>query len=713
LTFVYWRRSTSPTHCLLDKPWGRALVSTVKDLVIRAVSLAGQPLTHAMTARFDAHGGTLGRSDSNTLALPDPRRHISRLQAEVVLQGAHYVLRNAGNANPIAVNQTSLPPGASAPLAHGDELQVGAYVLRVSLEDPQSRPRTGPPVTAAQIPAHTVIMASAAEPKTHPRRASNPLGPSTSHGTGPQTVGLGDLHAPSYTSPYSGATSATNPFADLLGPAAAPVAAPSPGRAPPAAAPGPRGVAPAPPALAPAARGAAAPAPAPNPWAVSPGGGAASPPRSPLPDDFDPFATTTTIGGVRAPAPGATHDDPFAGLVDRGAPAAPAGSPLMPADPIAAMLPPSSQSIDELFGLSPVAAGPRRDIIGDFLADAPAPRADDTAAARGAEGQRKRGGANLDPLAMFEPPSAAPAQRIPSTVVPDHTPELNAAYDPPRLRPFDFAQDRPAVAPPSPSPSPARALPRAAAEAAPAPAARATPAGPAPAPLAAADTPAPRAAAAAADTQALWRAFEQGAGIDALPDEARTPELMAIVGRMLRASVDGTLRLMAARAATKGEMRAQVTVIKPDRNNPLKFTLDGQVAVEQLLRPPMRGFMASTESVEDAMDDLLGHTVGTMAGMRAALQGVLARFTPAQLEAVLSEPSMLDKLLPMNRHAKLWELYLAHHARVKVEAEDRFGSLFGAAFVKAYEEQLEALEQARRGKASDDAPPPDATLPAA
>ena len=143
-------------------------MSTVKDLVIRAVSLAGQPLTHAMFARFDERGGTLGRSDSNTLALPDPRRHISRLQAEVVLLGGQFVLRNAGNANPIAVNQNSLAPGGSTTLAHGDELQVGAYVLRVTLEDPHSQPQIDA-AGASSIPAHTVIMASAAEPKTHPR----------------------------------------------------------------------------------------------------------------------------------------------------------------------------------------------------------------------------------------------------------------------------------------------------------------------------------------------------------------------------------------------------------------------------------------------------------------------------------------------------------------------------------------------------------------
>ncbi len=620
-----------------------------------------------MSARFDAHGGTLGRSDSNTLALPDPRRHISRLQAEVVLQGTRYVLRNAGNANPIAVNQTSVPPGAASPLAHGDELQVGAYVLRVTLEDPLPPPSTDAPSGMSSVPAHTVIMASAAEPKTHPRRsgidamdarpgrlrtpASRPY-PSQPQASGPQTPGP-------QTVGFDVQPGAANPFADLLGSAhsAAPVV-PSAERAAPAQ-------------------------PAPNPWAVGPGAPPASA-RAPLPDDFDPFAATTTIGNPRAPADAPTRDDPFAGLIDRSPVASTGKAPLGSADPIAAMLPQATQSIDELFDLSPVASGPRRDILGDFLADAPAPRDKDASS----EGRRKQGGPNLDPLAMFDAPAAAAAQPIPYTVIPDHTPELNAAYRPPEVRS--------ALAPMVDKAARHEPPPRRAA---------------APSPAAAAVAPSP------ADAQALWRAFEQGAGIGALPDEARTPELMAMVGRMLRASVDGTLRLMAARAATKQELRAQVTVIQSRDNNPLKFTPDGQAAVEQLLRPPVRGFMPGTDAVQDAMDDLLGHTVGTMAGMRAALQGVLARFTPAQLEAVLSEPSMLDKLLPMNRHAKLWELYLAHHARVKGEAEDRFDNLFGAAFVLAYEEQLEALAQARQpGSAAAPAarePLPPGTPPSA
>ena len=45
-------------------------------LLIRAVSLAGQPLTQAITGVFDDRGGTIGRADTCTLMLPDPERHI-------------------------------------------------------------------------------------------------------------------------------------------------------------------------------------------------------------------------------------------------------------------------------------------------------------------------------------------------------------------------------------------------------------------------------------------------------------------------------------------------------------------------------------------------------------------------------------------------------------------------------------------------------------
>jgi FHA domain-containing protein len=173
---------------------------------------------------------------------------------------------------------------------------------------------------------------------------------------------------------------------------------------------------------------------------------------------------------------------------------------------------------------------------------------------------------------------------------------------------------------------------------------------------------------------------------------------MHAIGLMLRAAVDGTLKLMAVRASTKQELRADVTMIQQRNNNPLKFAPDATAGVEQLLQAPARGFLDGPAALEEAMHDLVGHSIGTVAGMRAAIEGMLGRFDPAALEAKLSRGSMLDSLLPMNRRARLWDLYLQHHGAIREEAQEDFHTLFGKAFLAAYEQQIERLrlEKQRR-----------------
>jgi FHA domain-containing protein len=200
----------------------------------------------------------------------------------------------------------------------------------------------------------------------------------------------------------------------------------------------------------------------------------------------------------------------------------------------------------------------------------------------------------------------------------------------------------------------------------------------------------------------LWTAFCEGAGIGLQLPGGLTPALMRVIGQMLRRSVDGTVQLVAARATTKAELHAQVTMIQPRNNNPLKFSPDGRMALEQLLQPPLRGFLAGPEAIDQAMDDLVGHAVGTMAGMRAALDGVLDRFAPDQLEAKLTRQSVFDSVLPMHRRARLWELYLQHFQSVSDDAKDDFHSLFGKAFLQAYEEQLDRLDASRQPGAQPD-----------
>ena len=186
-------------------------------ITLLAVSLNEHPLSQPITASFDARGGTIGRADHNTMALPDPERHISRLQAEVQSNGSHYSIKNVGAANPIGVAGRQLAAGESAPLAHGDEVRIGGYLLRV-MDDAQAG-GSGAAITEGRARVTDNLAGLAADPMPRARPPSPPAAP-VAPPVGPRTTpggasfGLADMVTP---------MSSSNPFADLLG------APPSPG----------------------------------------------------------------------------------------------------------------------------------------------------------------------------------------------------------------------------------------------------------------------------------------------------------------------------------------------------------------------------------------------------------------------------------------------------------------------------------------------------
>jgi len=201
----------------------------------------------------------------------------------------------------------------------------------------------------------------------------------------------------------------------------------------------------------------------------------------------------------------------------------------------------------------------------------------------------------------------------------------------------------------------------------------------------------------AAGESVLLRALLLGAGIpDTQLPKGLTPETMETLGKLLREAVQGTLDLLRVRGLTKSEMRADVTMIMPADNNPLKFSPSVEAALGQLLAPHGHGFMAPVPAMRDAYDDLRAHQLGFLAGMRAALDEVLARFAPDDLQARLADPSVLDTLLPMNRKAKRWDLFVERYEQVASDAREDFNAAFGKAFRRAYDAQVKQLRAERQ-----------------
>ena len=247
---------------------------------------------------------------------------------------------------------------------------------------------------------------------------------------------------------------------------------------------------------------------------------------------------------------------------------------------------------------------------------------------------------------------------------------------------------RPAVAS-SPRPSPAaapapRVAPRAASMAPPA-------VGPARSPSLSVPEHSP------ADVEALALAWREGLGARDLPPHAvqLTPALMRLAGRLLREATGGTIDLLSARAALKREIRAEMTMIVERENNPLKFSASVDIALGHLLGAPERGFMPGDHAMHDAFEDLRAHQFATLAGMRAALEGIFSRFDPAILEGRLAQKSVVDSLLPSKRKARMWELFKEMYGELATEASDDFHELFGRAFLEAYDQHLGELARDR------------------
>jgi predicted component of type VI protein secretion system len=199
-----------------------------------------------------------------------------------------------------------------------------------------------------------------------------------------------------------------------------------------------------------------------------------------------------------------------------------------------------------------------------------------------------------------------------------------------------------------------------------------------------------------ADIGALKQAFLRGAGIpgDAIAADW-TPETMELLGKLMASSLQGAIDLLALRSLVKQEAKAGVTMVVVRNNNPLKFFPDSQTVLTQMLRKKMPGFMEPLESLADAWHDLRGHQMGVVAGTRASMDSMMERLKPAHFEAAVKPAGLVDALIPSRRQAAMWEMYAHQYGTLAGEAQDQFKTLFGAAFLAAYEEAVERFNDGK------------------
>ncbi len=200
-------------------------------------------------------------------------------------------------------------------------------------------------------------------------------------------------------------------------------------------------------------------------------------------------------------------------------------------------------------------------------------------------------------------------------------------------------------------------------------------------------------------------AFCRGAGIDprSLTADARATALQR-AGQLLRESLLGLMDLDQVR----GEFRNRLHIPAPpvdESESAISFAQGVDETLLRLLNIASKR-AGSVEAMRQKYRDLKAQGASTLSAMRAALDEILARFDPKELEERFARGTKRGVFGAQNKD-KYWGLYAELYASLSQRLPEGFPHLFIEAFAKAYEAKLRSVTPPRRGSFIGDASDPE------
>jgi type VI secretion system FHA domain protein len=173
-------------------------------------------------------------------------------------------------------------------------------------------------------------------------------------------------------------------------------------------------------------------------------------------------------------------------------------------------------------------------------------------------------------------------------------------------------------------------------------------------------------------------------------------ELARTCGEVLRVTVGGLMEVLRARDQMKDDLHIRSTTFKASNNNPLKFSANVEDAFHNLLVRQNAAYLEPTEAFAEALQDVRDHQTAVLAAMRLAFETMLAQFDPNRLQEEFDRHMKKGSILGVPAKLRYWDLYREKYGEMIKDADDSFRTLFGNAFAKAYEEQIERLKSRGR-----------------
>lgn len=172
-------------------------------------------------------------------------------------------------------------------------------------------------------------------------------------------------------------------------------------------------------------------------------------------------------------------------------------------------------------------------------------------------------------------------------------------------------------------------------------------------------------------------------------------EIASTIGLAMREVLGGVLSILRSRATIKNEFRMNVTTIQPIENNPLKFSVSIDDALENLFLKKTKAYKKPVDAFREGFQEIAEHQLAMIAGIREGYESMMDRFDPVKLEKNFNSKSK-SSLIHALQKAKYWESYECFFNNLRENRDISFQSLFGTDFVSAYEDQLRRAAASRK-----------------
>ncbi len=191
-------------------------------------------------------------------------------------------------------------------------------------------------------------------------------------------------------------------------------------------------------------------------------------------------------------------------------------------------------------------------------------------------------------------------------------------------------------------------------------------------------------------------ALIEAMGLDATRlSDKDVAEITTMTGQLMREIVEGMMGVLRSRTSIKNEFRMNVTTIQPVENNPLKFSVSVDDALENMFVKKSNAYKKPVEAFKEGFQEIAEHQIAMIGGIRQGFECMMERFNPEGLEKNFNKQGR-GGVIPGMQKAKYWSSYTEYYSGFVDNIETSFQHLFGSDFVSAYEDQLRRLAAARK-----------------